>query len=118
MRRSQVGGCHWQRSTGDADVSGLSLRQAMIRAGSVSDGQSLPSLTLLALSGRNDSIGKPLHLFQLRTALKQQQIDARLLKCSHLIEDLWRCAHQPGSQAAIGNRIVLERYPLFELRAG
>ena len=52
---------------------------------------------------RHNLGGKPFHLLQLRTALEQQESDARFLELVHTLGHLFRCADQPCAQPAIRN---------------
>src|SRR5580658_655805 len=59
---------------------------------------------------------KPLHLFQLRTKLEQQQIHSRGFKRRHPLSHLLRGSHESRPQSAVRHRVILERYLLLQLR--
>jgi len=74
---------------------------------------------------RTDHLGgEPLHLLGLGTHLQQQQVDPGVLQGLHLLPDLLGRADQPGSQAAVRDRVFLDlqlplqlgaRQPLVEV---
>src|ERR687888_152122 len=61
--------------------------------------------------------GESIHLFTLRAALQEQQIDPDPLEVAHAIRDLVGGADKAGAQPAIRDAVVLERDLRLELRA-
>ena len=66
----------------------------------------------------HDLLGKPLHLLELRAALQQQQAHTGCFELTHAIGDLLRCADKACTKPAVGDRVVLQRQMLIELRVG
>src|SRR6266478_4525477 len=63
-------------------------------------------------------LGKTLHLFKLRTALQQEEINANRFKLSDPFRNLAGCADQSGPQSPITDRVIFERNMLVKLCAG
>src|SRR5438552_18692413 len=61
--------------------------------------------------------GEPVHLFTLRAALEEDEIDADALELAESLGDPLRRPDEPGAQAAVGHAVVLERDPRLELRS-
>src|SRR5919204_6350574 len=53
--------------------------------------------------------GESIHLFTLRAALQEQQIDPDPLEVAHAIRDLVGGADEAGAQPAVRDAVVLER---------
>src|SRR5246127_2539722 len=65
-----------------------------------------------------DALGKTLHFFKLRTALKEKEIDARCFKLGNTFRNLVGRTHQPGTQTPVADGIIFERNMLVEFRTG
>src|SRR6185503_8414924 len=65
-----------------------------------------------------DLHAEALHFFPLRTELQEREIETDALQLIEPLADLFGCSDQPRAQAAIRDRIVLQRNVLLELRAG
>src|ERR1700749_1496485 len=61
-------------------------------------------------------LGKTLHFFKLRTALKQEKIYANCLEIGNAFRNLVRCSDQSGAQSPVTDGIILERNMLVEFR--
>ena len=61
---------------------------------------------------------KPLHFFQLRTALQQKEIHTHLFKFGDPILDAGGRSDQTGPQSPVGDGIVFQGNALLHLCAG
>src|SRR5919205_1400436 len=102
---------------------------AAVAVGSVRRLNGLPSYTDPTAAARRSPVGgarvaaaddlrgEALHLFELRAALEQEQLDARVLELFDARRDLLGRPHEAGAQAAVRDRVVFERHALLQLRA-
>src|SRR5580704_16443486 len=68
--------------------------------------------------GPDNPAGEALHLLELRAELQQQKIGTRLLERRDTLAHLFGGPDEPGSQAAVRDRVLFERHPLLELGVG
>src|SRR6266478_1498536 len=63
-------------------------------------------------------LGKTLHLFKLRTALQQEEVNASGFKFGNAFHNLAGCADQSRPQSPIADGVIFERNMLVKLCAG
>src|ERR1700722_12715428 len=66
----------------------------------------------------DDRFGEAFHFFQLRTALKQEEVHACFFEGADAVFNLCGCAGEAGTKAAVRNGIVFQGHLLFQLRTG
>src|SRR6478736_4476982 len=64
------------------------------------------------------ALGKTLHFFKLRTALKEEEINAHCFKLGNAVRNLAGRTHQSGTQSPVTDGIIFERNMLVEFRTG
>src|SRR4029077_8802090 len=63
----------------------------------------------LSIASSDHALGKTLHLFKLRTALKQEEIYANRLELGNAFRNLVRCSDESRAQSPITNGIIFKR---------
>src|SRR5260370_40750129 len=63
-------------------------------------------------------LGKTLHLFKLRTALQQKEVNANRFKLGNAFRNLAGCDDQYGPKSSITDGVIFERNILVKLCAG